>query len=138
LTDWAWINDFAIRARHQGASVVVVPDVVDVLVLEVAPAGGYRLRQYDAIVGNSWLIALFQEAAHRALIRFCETSETTDWSTAYSAGPCATENPAITVDIALSSKFSTSLMAWAAEAPIEVTQLLTFRCDAVTLRDRSG
>jgi len=112
--------------------------VVEVLALDIE----YRLLQKDSIVGNSCLIALFQEDAQGALIKFCETSETTDWSTPYSAAPWVAENPAITVVIALSSKFSKSLMTSAAVAPIEVTQLSTFRCaglsDAAELRDWSG
>jgi hypothetical protein len=101
----------------------------------------YRLLQKDSIVGNSCLIALFQETAQEALIKCCETSETTDWSTPYSAAPWETENPAITVAIALSLKFSKSLMASSAGTPIVVTQFSTFRCDglsdAVELRDWS-
>lgn len=56
--------------------------------------------------------------------------------------PWATENRAITVAIALSLKFSKSLMASSAGTPIVVTQLSTFRCeglsDAVELREWSG
>ena len=104
--------------------------------------GEYRLSQKDSIVGNSCLIALFQETAQEALIKFCETSETTDWSTPYSAAPCEAENPAITVAIALSLKLSKSLMASSAGTPIVVTQLSTFRfdglSDAVEFRDWSG
>jgi hypothetical protein len=102
---------------------VVGPDVVEVLAL----ASGYRLLQKDSIVGNSWLIALFQETAQEALVKFCETFETTDWSNAYSVAPWATENPAIIVAIALSLKFSKSLIASSAGTPIEVTQFSTFR-----------
>lgn len=104
--------------------------------------GEYRWLQNDSIVGNSCLIPLFQEVAQGALIRFSETSETTDWSTAYSAAPWDTENPDITAAIALSLKFSKSLMASSAGTPIVVTQLSTFRCnglsDEVELRDWSG
>jgi hypothetical protein len=111
---------------------------VEVVMLD----GEYRWLQNDSIVGNSCLIALFQEVAQGALIRFCETSETTDWSTAYSAAPWATEKPAITDVIALSLKLSKSLMASSAGTPIVVTQLSTFRCDglsdAVVLREWSG
>jgi hypothetical protein len=84
--------------------------VVEVLALDIE----YRSLQKDSMVGNSCLIAFCQEDAQEALIRFCATFETTDWSTAYSAAPWATENSAITVVIALSSKFSKSLMALAA------------------------
>lgn len=104
--------------------------------------GEFRLSQKDSIVGNSCLIALFQEIAQEALIKFCETFETTDWSTPYSAAPWLAENPAITVAIALSSKFSKSLMASSAGTPIVVTQLSTSRCDGlsddVELWDWSG
>ena len=95
---------------HTGAGVVYVGATVVVVVLGVQ----YRFSQKDSIIGNSCLIALFQEDAQEALIRFCATFETTDWSTAYSAAPWAAENSAITVVIALSSKFSKSLMASAA------------------------
>jgi hypothetical protein len=103
-----------------------------VLVVVVVLGVEYRFSQKDSIVGNSCLIALFQEKAQEALVKFCETFETTDWSTPYSAAPWATENPAITEVIALESKFSKSFMALAAGAAIEVTQLSTFRCDELS------
>jgi len=97
---------------HTGAGVVYVGATVVVVVVVLGVQ--CRFSQKDSIIGNSCLIALFQEDAQGALIRFCATFETTDWSTAYSAAPWAAENSAITVVIALSSKFSKSLMASAA------------------------
>jgi hypothetical protein len=127
------VEQLMLEGTTTGAGVLVVVVVLDT---------GYRLSQKDSIVGNSCLIPLFQEKAQEALVKFCETFETTDWSTPYSAAPWATENSAITEAIALDLKFSKSFMASAAGAAIEVTQLSTFRCDglsdAVELRDWFG